>query len=151
VDDGQPWYEEVVVPVLLRAARRTYGSAIAAGLAEVGCDDVPRNGSYVMGAIARGGSPLSGIIKELGVSKQAAGQLVDALVLRGYLERSPDPKDRRRLTVTLTDRGRQAAQASRAAVEAIDAELTARVGVEHLSHARATLGALIDIGHARLE
>ena len=46
-------------------------------LAVAGCDDVPRNGSFVIGAIARGGSPLSGIIKELGVSKQAAGQLVE--------------------------------------------------------------------------
>ena len=99
----------VAFPALLRAARRTYGSAVRAALAEAGCDDMPRNGSYVVGAIDRTGAPLSQIITELGVSKQAAGQLVDTLVARGYLDRSPDPDDRRRLTITLTERGHAAA------------------------------------------
>ena len=82
------------------------------------------------------------------MSKQAGGQLVDSLVVRGYLERSPDPEDRRRMTVALTDRGRVAADAARQAVEAIDAELIARVGAEPVAHARAALGALIELGGA---
>ncbi|HEY7917509.1 MAG TPA: MarR family transcriptional regulator [Acidimicrobiales bacterium] len=142
--------DDVPIPALLRAARRTYGSAIRAALAEVGCDDVPRNGPFVIGDVARGGTPLSGIIRELGVSKQAAGQLVDTLVLRGYLERSPDPDDRRRLTVTLTDRGRLAADASRRAVWTVDAELTARLGDECVTQARAVLLELIEIGDDRV-
>ncbi len=117
-------------------------------LLEVGCDDVPRNGAFVIGAIARGGSPLGGVIRHLGVSKQAGGQLVDTLVVRGYLDRSPDPEDRRRMTVTLTDRGRVAADAARRAVEAIDARLTDRVGAGQVAEARATLGALIELGGA---
>jgi DNA-binding MarR family transcriptional regulator len=141
--------DDVAIPALLRGARRTYGSAIRAGLAEVGCDDVPGNGSFLIGGIARGGSPLSGITRELGVSKQAAGQLVDTLVLRGYLERSPDPDDRRRLTVTLTDRGRLAADASRRAVGRVDTELADRVGDECVTQARAVLMALIAIGSDR--
>jgi DNA-binding MarR family transcriptional regulator len=138
--------DEVVLPALLRAARRTYGWAIREAQAEAGCDDVPRNGSYVIGAIARTGSPLGEIIKQLGVSKQTAGQLVDALVARGYLDRSPDPEDRRRLTIGLTERGHHAAAAGRSAVERVDVELKARVGAEYVAHARATLSALIDIG-----
>jgi DNA-binding MarR family transcriptional regulator len=144
VDGEQEWYLEVAFPALLRAARRTYGDAIRAALAEVDCGDMPRNGSHVVGAIARNGSPLAQIITELGVSKQAAGQLVDTLVVRGYIDRSPDPDDRRRLTVALTERGRVAADASRAAVERVDAELIAAVGAEHVTHARATLAALIE-------
>jgi DNA-binding MarR family transcriptional regulator len=139
-------FDEVAIPALLRAARRTYGSAIRSSLAEVGCDDVPRNGSFVIGAIARGGSPLSGIIKELGVSKQAAGQLVDTLVLRGYLVRSPDPADRRRMTVALTERGRLAAVAVREAVQDVDAQVARRVGADSVTRTRATLAALIDTG-----
>jgi DNA-binding MarR family transcriptional regulator len=142
--------DDVPIPALLRAARRTYGSAIRAALAEVGCDDVPRNGPFLIGGVARGGSPLRGITRELGVSKQAAGQLVDTLVLRGYLERSPDPDDRRRLTVTLTDRGRLAADASRRAVWTVDAELTARLGDECVTQARAVLLELIEIGDDRV-
>ena len=144
--DEQPWYLMVGVPSLLRGARRTYGTAIRAALGAVGCEDMPRNGAFVVGAIDRGGSPLGGIIRHLGVSKQAGGQLVDTLVVRGYLERSPDPDDRRRMTVTLTDRGRLAAGVTRQAVEDVDAELTARVGMESVVRTRATLGALIDLG-----
>jgi DNA-binding MarR family transcriptional regulator len=138
------WFDEVPFPALLRAARRAYGAAIRAALADAGCDDMPRNGSYVIGAIARTGASLSQIIKGLGVSKQAAGQLVDTLVTRGYLDRSPDPDDRRRLTVTLTERGHAAATVIRSVIERVDADLAGRVGAEHVSHTRATLAALIE-------
>lgn len=142
--DTTPCCEPPPLPALLRAARSAYGSAIRAALAEAGCDDVPPNGVYVIGAIARNGAPLAQIIKEIGASKQAAGQLVDMLVLRGYLERAVDPDDRRRVTVALTERGRAAAAASRAAVEKLDAEVEKRVGAEPIAHARATLHALIE-------
>jgi DNA-binding MarR family transcriptional regulator len=139
---------QIALPALLRHARHTYGAAMRAALEARGYDDIPGNGLYVIGALALGEAPLSQIIRELRVSKQAAGQLVDALVLRGYLEREVDPSDRRRLTVTLTERGRAAAETQIAAREAIDAELTARLGAEKVLHAREVLATLIDIGHA---
>jgi DNA-binding MarR family transcriptional regulator len=141
--ENQDWLDEVAFPALLRAARTAYGSAIRESLAEAGCDDVPRNGSYVIGAIARTGAPLGQIIKELGVSKQAAGQLVDTLVMRGYLDRSVDPEDRRRLTISLTERGHAAAAVIRSAIDQVDASLVDRVGQEYVRHARVTLAALI--------
>jgi DNA-binding MarR family transcriptional regulator len=149
--ENQGWLDEVAFPALLRAARTAYGSAIRASLAEAGCDDVPRNGSYVIGAIARTGAPLSQIIRELGGSKQAAGQLVDTLVMRGYLDRSVDPGDRRRLTISLTDRGHAAATVVRSAVERVDAGLIDRVGPEYVVHARVTLAALIEANHSAEE
>ena len=136
---------EVVIPALLRGARLTYRRAIRDALDAADCSDMPRNGSFVIGAIARNGSSLSRIIESLGVSKQAAGQLVDTLVVRGYLDRAPDPDDRRRLTVRLTERGELAAAASRAAVERVDAALVARVGADQVAHTRATLAALIEL------
>ena len=145
------WFDEVPFPALLRAARRAYGAAIRAALADAGCDDMPRNGSYVIGAIARTGASLSQIIKGLGVSKQAAGQLVDTLVTRGYLDRSPDPDDRRRLTVTLTERGHAAATVIRSVIERVDADLAGRVGAEHVAHTRATLAALIESNYGAEE
>jgi DNA-binding MarR family transcriptional regulator len=145
------WFDEVPFPALLRAARRAYGAAIRAALADAGCDDMPRNGSYVIGAIARTGASLSQIIKGLGVSKQAAGQLVDTLVTRGYLDRSPDPDDRRRLTVTLTERGHAAATVIRSVIERVDADLAGRVGAEHVAHTRATLAALIEGNYGAAE
>jgi DNA-binding MarR family transcriptional regulator len=140
------WFDEVAIPALLRAARSTYGKAIRESLQAAGFDDIPRNGSFVVAGIARTGAPLADVVKGLGSSKQAVGQLVDTLVARGYLERAIDPDDRRRLTVTLTDRGLAAAQSIRAGVDAVDAALLADVGAEHIAHTKATLASLITAG-----
>jgi DNA-binding MarR family transcriptional regulator len=129
-------------PVLLRFARDAYIKAIRAAHASIGCDDLPRNGTYVIGAIAHFQAPLSDIIEQLGMSKQAAGQLVDTLVLRGFLRRTPDEQDRRRLNLSLTERGQAVADATRAAISQMDAALTARAGAEAVSQTKATLAAL---------
>jgi DNA-binding MarR family transcriptional regulator len=149
MDGEEPWYEDVIMPALLRHARTTYGTAMRRALEQAGYDDIPRNGLYVIGGLAlgAGGVPLGQLIRELRVSKQAAGQLVDTLVLRGYLERVVDEGDRRKLTVGLTERGRAAAAAQAAARERIDGDLLAAVGPEDVARTRRTLAALIDIGH----
>jgi len=143
--EKHPPDEPVVFAALLRAARFAYGDAIRTALIEAGLDDIPKNGIFVIGALGRTGAPLAQIIDSLGVSKQSAGQLVDTLALRGYIERKIDPDDRRRLTVTLTARGREAAAITRATVERIDAALLKKVGREHIAHTRATLHALIEL------
>jgi DNA-binding MarR family transcriptional regulator len=147
--ESKPWYEEIVMPALLRHARSTYGVAMRQALEKSGYDDVPKNGMYVIGGLAlgAGGVPLGQLVKELGVSKQSAGQLVDMLVLRGYIERTTDPTDRRKLTVALTERGRAAAAIQREIVTKIDAELSSRVGKEEVLCARRVLAALVGIGH----
>ncbi len=90
------FFENVGIPVLLRHARNTYGSAMRRALADAGYDDIPGNGLYLIGGLAldRADIPLGQLIRELRISKQAAGQLVDTLVTRGYLERSMDKDDR---------------------------------------------------------
>jgi DNA-binding MarR family transcriptional regulator len=147
--EGNPANTEIVMTALLRHARTTYGAAMRRALAEAGYEDVPRNGMYVLGGLALGAgdAPLGRLVEELGVSKQAAGQLVDTLVLRGYLERTVDSEDRRKLTITLTPRGKAAAAAQGAAREKIDAELEDRVGRENVNRTRKTLAALIEMGH----
>src|ERR1700761_8921001 len=148
MSDTAFFYEQIPIPELLRHARYTYGGAMREALAQGGYDDIPRNGLYVLGGLVlgAGGVPLGQLVRELRISKQAAGQLVDALVIRGYLERAVDEDDRRKLTITLTARGRAAAAAQAAARKKIDAELVARVGQADVDRARRTLAALIDIG-----
>ena len=143
-----PWYDTIVLPALLRWARSTYGEAMHKALAEAGCDDVPANGMYVIGGLAMGAgdAPLSVLVKQLKVSKQAVGQLVDTLVLRGYLKRETDESDRRRFTVALTERGWQAAAVQREAREKIDAELVRRAGAETVAQGRRMLAELVEIG-----
>lgn len=146
--ESNPWHDDVALPALLRHARNTYGAAMRRSLDEAGYDDVPKNGLYVIGGLAKdeGGVPLGQLIKALRISKQAAGQLVDTLVTRGYLERAVDPADRRKLTVTLSERGRAAAVAQAAGREKVDSALLACVGNDDIQRTRRTLAALIKLG-----
>lgn len=141
-------YPQIAIPALLRHARSTYGRAMRGALEQAGFDDVPANGMYVIGGLALGaeGVPIRQLVRELGVTKQAAGQLVDTLVARGYLVRTPDEVDRRQLIVTLTDRGRAAAETQTAARADIDTRLAERVGDADVAAARRALVALIAIG-----
>jgi DNA-binding MarR family transcriptional regulator len=139
--------EDIPMPGLLRHARYTYGAAMRQALDDGGYDDVPKNGMYVIGGLALGlDIPLSHLIRELRLSKQAAGQLVDTLVTRGYLDRRIDEQDRRKLVVTLTERGKAAAAAQAAARKKIDAQLLAAVGQEDVKRTRRALAVLIDMG-----
>ena len=49
---------------------------------------------------------LTALAQKRRVSIQSAGELVQALVARGWLTRTPDPADRRQSTLQLTDEGR---------------------------------------------
>lgn len=151
--DETPWYDHVVMPALLRHARTAYGAAMRRALAAHGHDDVPANGLYVIGGLALNGDgvPLGQLIRELRLSKQSAGMLVDTLVERGYLTRETDPGDRRRTIITLTVRGREAARIQAAARGEIDAELLAGIGADSVAQARRALGMLCDIGRRRSE
>ena len=57
------------------------------------------------------GIDLRGLASELGISPSAASQQVDKLVERRLLERRPDPRDRRRLQLELTELGKAATRA----------------------------------------
>ncbi len=137
--------EQVPIPALLRAARGSYGHAIRDRLADGGFDDLPRNGPYVLGGIVNHAQDAGSLVRQLGISKQAASQLIDTLVVRGYLERTANAADRRRVTLEVTDRGRAAAAAAAAGVQAIDAELAALISAAELAGLRSGLIALCDI------
>ncbi|HXW81109.1 MAG TPA: MarR family transcriptional regulator [Acidimicrobiales bacterium] len=141
--------DTVVIPALLRAARGSYGQAVTVSLHEAGFDDVPRNGPFVLGGMANRGWSASDMVTALEVTKQAASQLIDTLVVRGYLTREVNPEDRRRLTIDLTDRGRAAAGAVRTAVESVDAELAHMISPEEMAGLRVGLAALADIKERR--
>jgi DNA-binding MarR family transcriptional regulator len=139
---------QAAMPALLRHARYTYGAAMRRALATAGFDDIPRNGLYVIGGLALGGGavPLTQLVKELRTSKQAAGLLVDTLVTRGYLERTVDKDDRRKMNVALTERGRAAAAVQAMARTKVDNQLVASVGQDDVACTRRTLTALIELG-----
>lgn len=77
---------------------------IQEGLAARGFTDIRPAHGYVFAALSTG-MTTAGLAAELGITKQAAAQLVDTLVERGYLRRQPDPRDGRAQLLVLTQRG----------------------------------------------
>ncbi|SRR5581483_755666 len=60
----------------------------------------------VMAYLCAGPLTLSELARKRRVSLQAAGELVQSLVERGWVTRSPDPTDRRQSLLALTEEGR---------------------------------------------
>jgi DNA-binding MarR family transcriptional regulator len=135
----------VSIPELMRAASGSYRQAIGAQLAAGGFDDLPRNGGFLLAYLANGEESIEEMIRGLGVSKQAFSQLVDTLVLRGYVTRDVNTEDRRRMTLALADRGSAAAEAISAATKTVDEELSRRLSAAEMAGLRRGLAVLAEM------
>jgi DNA-binding MarR family transcriptional regulator len=142
----EPLLDTMGIPGLLRASRGAYGHAVRHAFAEAGFDDLPRNGAFVLARTYDNTAPLGNLTRELGISKQAVSQLIDTMVMRGYLERTADDEDRRRMLITLTPRGEAAAEVSWRAATAVDEELGRRLTPDGVAALRAGLRALAELG-----
>src|ERR1700689_2504850 len=70
---------EYATPTLMRAARGVYARSIRAQLHQIGIDDLPKNGAFVLSGIDERGGLRNDLPSELGVTKQAVSQVVDIL------------------------------------------------------------------------
>ena len=67
---------------------------------------------------------------------------MDALEARGYVERRPDPGDRRAALVVVTDRGRAEIATARRLIANIEREWEERIGAARMAALRDALDAL---------
>jgi DNA-binding MarR family transcriptional regulator len=132
-------YEALGIPGLLRGARKAYGNLVRQAFADEGFDDMPRHGAYVLARVYGDSSAPADLARDLGISKQAVSQLIDTMVMRGYLARTPDAGDRRRMVLTLTPRGEAAATASWQAASRADTEVASRLSPDGVAALRAAL------------
>ncbi len=110
---------------------------------------MPRNGTYLLARVYVGRYAVVDLTRGLRISKQAVSQLVDTMVTRGYVERSPDADDRRRMQLRLTPRGEAAATASWQAATRTDEELERRLSADGVAALRDGLIALCEMGDAQ--
>ncbi|HEY8582051.1 MAG TPA: MarR family transcriptional regulator, partial [Capillimicrobium sp.] len=94
-------------------------------LAERGHPDLRPAHGYAFQTIGARGATGTRIAEALGITKQAAGQMVDELERLGYVRREPDPADARRKLVRLTDRGEDALRQSAAVFDELRDEWAA--------------------------
>jgi DNA-binding MarR family transcriptional regulator len=94
---------------------------IQEGLARRGFDDVRPAHGFAFARISEGDATTADVAEHLGITKQAAGQLVEYLVDYGYVMRQPDERDARARLLLLTERGRACTVAAEAAAaETVD-------------------------------
>jgi DNA-binding MarR family transcriptional regulator len=89
------------------------------------------------------GARLSELASLLGMSKQAAGEIVDDLELAGYIQRIADPADRRAKVVVASPKGAAAFGEVFAVLGAMDEDFASIVGSERYDDARSAIVQLI--------
>ncbi len=135
--------------VLLLAAGNALVDGIQAGVAARGFTDVRPAHGFAFARLAPGGATVSELAAHLGVTRQAAAQLVDELVAKGYVERRRHPDDGRAQLVVLTERGWACTRAAdAAATETVEAWAGA-LGEERLRALRSDLAEIAPAGHLR--
>ncbi|MGW0899174.1 MarR family winged helix-turn-helix transcriptional regulator, partial [Streptomyces goshikiensis] len=71
-------------------------------VAAAGYEDLRPLHGMTFQVLGRSGATATELAEHLGVTKQAAGQIVDDLERRGYVRREPHPEGGRRKLVVLT-------------------------------------------------
>ena len=98
---------------------------------------------FAFQAIGPQGATSSELAQRLGMTKQAAGQMIDYLESRGYLRRQGHPLGGRRRLVMLTERGLAHLAEAGAILRDVEAGWAARLDDGRLAELRADLITLI--------
>jgi DNA-binding MarR family transcriptional regulator len=99
----------------------------------------------VLGAVLAEPLPVSGIAREMGVTRQGVQRIADLLVERGLAEYRDNPAHRRAKLVAITEEGRTAVNSINPAHEVMARRLAEAVGEDDL---RRTLDAMERLSQA---
>lgn len=116
----------------LLAVSRALVDGISAGLKSRGFDDVRPAHGFVFARLAPGGATVTQLAEHLDVTRQAAAQIADELIAKGYVERHPHPQDARARLITLTEKGRACTRAADAAIADTTGAWAAVLGEQRL-------------------
>ena len=116
---------------LLAGTFRLLTQELNARLAQEGFPGLSASAGFAFARLAGSGATSGELATYLGISKQAAGQLVDQLEARGLARRTPGPNGRTK-TVVLTERGYECTRAATRIGIEIEDRWTALLGADHL-------------------
>ncbi|MBS2032395.1 MAG: MarR family transcriptional regulator [Deltaproteobacteria bacterium] len=130
-------------PLLFRAARLVNEQAIARveSEAKVGLRAAH---TQVFPYLREEGVRLTELAERMGISKQAAGELVADLERMGVVRRAPDPLDGRAKLILVTKKGWAAFQHGAGVLRALEAELRRALGTPRLHRLVQDLAVLVD-------
>src|SRR5215475_8877996 len=94
--------------ILLGVAYQEFVRQLGEAHEAAGFTDIGRSDGVVFRSLSARPMTVSDLAARLEISKQGAAQIIDDMERRGYVQRHPDPDDRRARLVRLTERGERA-------------------------------------------
>ena len=140
--------EWIPLPPLLSEAKEAAIDDLHRYLAEQGYGEIRPSHGCVFRYVGGEGIRLTELAELTGFTKQAVGEFVAELEQEGYLERVPDPSDRRAKSIRLTKRGAEAQQLAREFFVEIERRWAEQIGEEKVAALRETLEQIVELERA---
>ena len=128
---------------LFQRAARVYSDLILSKMAARGYEGLTLFHTALIANLDAEGARVTVLAKRAGMAKQSMGQLANDLERRGYVERVPDPSDRRAYLVRFTGRGETLLRDSYEVKREVEAEYATKLGQEAVEMLRRLLGQLV--------
>ena len=128
---------------LLEMAARLAEDEFFGRLHSLGFETVRPGHGCVFGHIEPEGSRLTDLAARAGYTKQTVGDVTSELEQMGYVERVPDPEDKRAKIIRLTARGRQAQKVGQGLIADVEAEWAERYGAKRVAALRELLEEIV--------
>lgn len=140
--------EPIDLGILLLLGYQEFVRELRATLAEEGIIDQGRSDGFVLRALDAAPMTVSELADRLEISKQGAGQIVDDMEQRGYLDRYPDPRDGRARLLRLSSGGQATLAAARRFHQRYERRLVREHGQQAVANLRGLLAAMAGEEHA---
>jgi DNA-binding MarR family transcriptional regulator len=140
---------ESTLQLLFRTARLTSEYAVARANESKASHKLRGAHMQLVPHIALEGTRQTELAQRVGISKQAVGQLVDELEIEGFLERVPDPRDRRAKLVRFSRKGRADMLRGLQLLNELQRELEQVVGAKQMARIHQTLLAVLAVVEQR--
>ena len=134
---------------LLARARRSWVEQIRERMQEAGFPGYRQSDAWVLALLLQRPLAIGQLGEAQGISRQAARQMADGLVERGYATFGTDDADARRTLVVLTRRGKAYGRAIWIAQDALNETVRSRVSEADLAAADTVLRAVFPDDNAR--
>ena len=137
--------------LLLLGGFRVMADRGSAELARRGYEDIRPVHDFALHAIRSGADSASDLGRSMSVSKQAAAKIITALEERGYVGREPDPADRRRKHLSVTERGAALLREGEQVFDELREEWEREVGADVVANLEDALRAFVGAKAIRLD
>lgn len=144
LSSGETGVPRPLLGLLLRLANQHWSREVDAALAAAGFDDIRPPHANVFPFVPDEGIQIGELAGLARVRKQSMAEVIDQLEKAGYVERRPDPNDRRARLVYLTDRGAAIRPVGSAAGREVEKTWARLIGSKKLQELRTLLEELLD-------